>query len=291
MEKLDIYKKMSKNPSKVWIKYVYFNAETKIDRHNLDILVCICLTDLGQFLEEEIMDKLIALGKPFIESFLSLYIYSTLLGVLLGAYITYKLTIGRDRITAADDAYKTFYSSFFVKLYTIKANIEVKKKECGKRNFKKLNKKSRKYKNISLIARQILDVSDDMLEIVNNYDQNKFSMVVISRYFAVEQIKEQIRITETSILGFREERKFKDSRIARLNYELACAKISFVQAILEDMQKISKVARIKDKETKETIKFILKTCRAAKKKEVLKMNAIEESREVKVFNEKNIQVV
>jgi hypothetical protein len=242
-------------------------------------------------LGEEIMDKLIALGKPFIESFLSLYIYSTLLGVLIGAYITYKLTIDRDRITAADDAYKTFYGSFFIKLYTIKANIEIKKKQCGKRNFKKLNKKSRKYKNISLIARQILDVSDDMLEIVNNYDQNKFSMVVISRYFAVEQIKEQIRITETSILGFREERKYKDGRIARLNYELACAKISFVQAILEDMQKISKVARIKDKETKETIKFILKTCRAAKKKEVLKIDGIEESKEVKIFSEKNIQVV
>jgi hypothetical protein len=237
------------------------------------------------------MEKLIAFGRPFIEPFLSLYIYSTLLGVLIGVYITYKLTIDRDRITAANDVYKTLYGSFFIRLYTIKANIEIKKNKYGKRNFMKLNKRSRKYKNTNLIGRQILDVSDDMLEIVNKYDLSKFSMIVISRYFAVEQIKEQIRITETSILGFREERKLKDSRIARLNYELASAKISFVQAILEDMQKISKVARIKDKETKETIKFILKACRAAKKKAVLKMNGIEESREVKVFNEKNIQVV
>lgn len=236
------------------------------------------------------MDKIIAFSKIFIEPLLSLNIYSPLLGVLIGVYITYKLTINRDRILVANEAYKTVYGSLFIKLSTIKLNIEIKKKEYGKRNFRKLNKQSKKNKNISLIAKQILDVSDDIHKMVKNYDQDKLSTIVISRFFAIEQIKEQIRFTEISVLGLGEEKKFRESRIARLNYELACAKISFVQVILEDMQKISKSARIKDKETKETIKFLLKTCRVAKKKEVSKMYGTEKSKDVKIFDVKNISI-
>lgn len=233
------------------------------------------------------MDKLIAFSKPFIEPFLSVYIYSTLLGVLIGVYITYKLTINRDRIIVANDAYRTLYSAFFIKLATFKTNIEIQKKEYGKITFKKLNKESKKFKNISLIGKQILELSDDFHKMAKKY-QVKFSMIAISRYFAIEQIKEQIRLAESSGLGSGEEKKFSESRTARLYYQLACAKISFVQAILEDMQKISKVLRIKDKETKETIKFFLKTCMAAKKKEISKMYGTLESKNIQAFDEKDI---
>ena len=232
------------------------------------------------------MDKLIAFSKLLIEPLLSLNIYSPLLGVLIGVYVTSKLRIDRDRIMAANDAYKTVYGSLFIKLSTIKINIEIRKKEYGKRNFRKLNKQSKKNKNITLIAKQIIDVSDEIHKMVKKHDQDKLSMIVISRYFAVEQIKEQIRILEISILGFGEEKKYRERRIARLNYELACAKISFVQGILEDMKKILKTARIKDREMKKSIKFLLKTCRAAKKNEVSKSYGIEKSRNVKIFDAK-----
>jgi hypothetical protein len=233
------------------------------------------------------MDKLIAISKLLIEPLLSLNIYSPLLGVLIGVYITYKLRIDRDRIMAANDAYKTVYGSLFIKLSTIKINIEIRRKEYGKRNFRKLNKQSKKNKNITLIAKQIIDVSDDIHKMVKKHDQDKLSMIVISRYFAVEQIKEQIRILEISLLGLGEEEQVRENRIARLNYELACAKISFVQGILEDIQKILKAARIKDQETKKNIKFLLKTCRAAKKNEVSKRYGIEKSKDVKIFDAKN----
>ena len=139
---------------------------------------------------------------------------------------------------AANDAYKTVYGSLFIKLSTIKINIEIRKKEYGERNFKKLNKQSKKNKNITLVAKQIIDVSDDIHKMVNKHDQDKLSMIVISRYFTVEQIKEQIRILEISMLGLGEEEQIRENRIARLNYELVCAKISFVQGIIEDMKKI-----------------------------------------------------
>jgi hypothetical protein len=233
------------------------------------------------------MDKVIAFSKSLIETLLLFNIYSPLLGVLIGVYVTYKLTIDKNRIMAANDAYKTVYGSFFIKLSTIKINIEIKKKAYGKRNFRKLNKQSKKNKNITLIAKQILDVSDDIHKMVKKDDQDKLSMIVISRYIAVEQLKEQIRILEISMLGFGEEKQFRESRIALLNYELACAKISFVQGILEDIQKILKAARIKDQETKKNIKFLLKTCRAAKKNEVSKRYGIEKSKDVKIFDAKN----
>ena len=232
------------------------------------------------------MDKSIAISKLLIEPLLSLNIYSPLLGVLIGVYVTYKLTIDRDRIIAAKDAYKTVYGSLFIKLSTIKINIEIKKKEYGERNFRKLNKQSKKNKNVTLITKQILDVSDDIHKMVNIHNQDKLSMIVISRYFAVEQIKEQIRILEISMLGLGEEEQFRENRIARLNYELACAKISYVQGILEDMQKILKAARIEDREMKKNIKFLLKTCRAAKKNEVSKEYGIEKSKNVKIFDAK-----
>ena len=156
------------------------------------------------------MDKVIAISKPGIEPLLSLNIYSLLLGVLIGVYVTYKLTIDKNRIMAANDAYKTVYGSFFIKLSTIKINIKIKKKEYGKRNFRKLNKQNKKNKNITLIAKQILDVSDEIHKMVNKDDQDKLSMIVISRYFAVEKIKEQIRILEISMLELGEEEQYRE---------------------------------------------------------------------------------
>ena len=232
------------------------------------------------------MDNVIAISKLVIEKLLSLNISSLLLGVLIGVYVTYKLTIDRDRIKEANDAYKTVYGSLFIKLSTIKINIEIKKKEFGERNFRKLNKQNKKNRNITLIAKQILDVSDDIHKMVNIHDQDKLSMIVISRYFAVEKIKEQIRILEISMLELGEEEQYRENRIARLNYELACAKVSFAQGILEDIQKILKVARINDREMKKNIKFLLKTCRAAKKKEVSKRYGIEKSKNVKIYDAK-----
>ncbi|MDR7079811.1 hypothetical protein J2Y03_004869 [Neobacillus niacini] len=232
------------------------------------------------------MDNVIAISKLVIEKLLSLNISSLLLGVLIGVYVTYKLTIDRNRIMEANDAYKTVYGSLFIKLSTIKINIEIKKKEFGERNFRKLNKQNKKNRNITLIAKQILDVSDDIHKMVNIHDQDKLSMIVISRYFAVEKIKEQIRILEISMLELGEEEQYRENRIARLNYELACAKISFAQGILADIQKILKVARINDREMKKNIKFLLKTCRAAKKKEVSKRYGIEKSKNVKIYDAK-----
>lgn len=233
------------------------------------------------------MDKVIAFSKLLMELLLSLNMYSPLLGVLIGVYVTYKLTVDRDRIMVANDAFKTVYGSIFIKLSTIKINIEMKEMEYGKRNFRKLNKKSKKNKNITLIAKQILDVSDDILKMVKKHDQDKLSMMVISRYFAVEQLKEQIRVLEISMLGLDEEKQFRDSRIARLNYELACAKISLVLGILEDMQHIIKAERNKEKEMKSNIKFLLKTCRAAKKRGVSKGYGLETLRNVEQLDAKN----
>ena len=88
------------------------------------------------------------------------------------------------------------------------------------------------------------------------------------------------------MLELGEEEQYRENRIARLNYELACAKISFAQGILEDIQKILKVARINDREMKKNIKFLLKTCRAAKKKEVSKRYGIEKSKNVKIYDAK-----
>lgn len=234
------------------------------------------------------MDNLIAFSKPFIEPLLSLYIYSPLIGVLIGVYITYKFTIDRDRMMVANEAYKTLYGAFFIKLSTIKINIEIKKKEYGKRTFRKLNKETLKYKNISLIAKLIIEVSDDIHKMVKRHDHDKLSMVVVSRYFTVEQLKEQICLNEMSVLDFGEDKKLRMSRIARLHYELVSAKISFVQALLEDMQKISKMGRVKDKEMKETIKFLLRTCRRVKKREISKMYGFNESKNIKIITEKNI---
>lgn len=233
------------------------------------------------------MDKVIANSKPLFEELLSLNIYSPILGVLIGVYITYKLTIDRNRLMLANDVYKTVYASLFIKLTTIKINIDIKKKEYGNRNFRKLNKQSMKNNNITLVAQQILDVSDDIHKMVKTYDQDKLSLIVISRYFAVEQIKEQLRFLEISILGFSEDKTLRESRIARLNFELACSKISFVQGILDDIQRIIKAAKIKDKETKKNIKFLLKVCKAVKKHEVSKKYGIRHPYEVKIFNVKN----
>lgn len=235
-----------------------------------------------------IMDKLLAVSKVLIEPLLSLNFYGPLFGVLIGVYITYKLTVDRERVIVANNAYKTVYGSFFIKLSTVKLNIEIKKKELGNLKFRKLNKQFRRTKNISLIAKQILDVSDDLHKMVKKHDQDKLSLIVISRFFAIEQIKEQIRLAEISSLGFGEDKKYRESRISRLNYELAIAKISFVQGILEDMKKISKTARVRDKETKTTIKYLLRTCRGARKNGVLKMYRIEMPNEVKQFEVKNI---
>lgn len=234
------------------------------------------------------MDNLIAVSRLIMESLLLFNIYSPLLGVLIGVYVTYKLTVDRERVIVANDAYKTVYSSFFIKLSTIKINIEIKKKEIGKRNFRKLDKQCRESKKITLIAKQILEVSDDLHKMVKKLDQDKLSVIVISRYFAIEQIRDQLRLAEISALGFGEDINFREGRIARLNYELALAKISFVHSILEDMKKISKVARIKDKETRATIKFLRKTCRAARKNGVLKMYRVEMPAEVKRYDVKNL---
>lgn len=234
------------------------------------------------------MDKLLAVSKLLTEPLLSLNFYGPLLGVLIGVYVTYKLTVDRERVIVANNAYKTVYGSFYIKLSTVKMNIEIKKKELGSLKFKKLNKQCRKTKNISLIAKQILDVSDDLHKMVKKQDQDKLSLIVISRFFAIEQIKEQLRLAEISALGFGEDKKFRESRISRLNYELAIAKISFVQGIVEDMKKISKTARIRDKETKTTIKYLQRTCRAARKNGVLKMYRIEMPNEVKQFEVKNL---
>ena len=129
------------------------------------------------------MDNVIAISKLVIEKLLSLNISSLLLGVLIGVYVTYKLTIDRDRIMEASNAYKTVYGSLFIKLSTIKIKIEIKKKEFGERNFRKLNKQNKKNRNITLIAKQILDVSDDIHKMVNIHDQDKLSMIVISNIF------------------------------------------------------------------------------------------------------------
>ena len=212
--------------------------------------------------------------------------YSPLFGVLIGVYITYKLTIDKDRIMEANDAYKTVYGSLLIKLSTIKIKIDIKKTEYGEINFRKLNKQSKKNKSISFMAQLILDVSDDIYKMVRKHDQDKLSMSVISNYFAIEQIKEQLRLLEISMLGG-EEKQFRESRIARLNHELARAKISFVQAILVDIRKISKLARIKDKETKKNIKFLLSICRSVKKNGMSKKYGLRESNNVQRFNVKN----
>lgn len=223
-----------------------------------------------------------------IQPILSLNMYSPLLGVLIGVFVTYKLTVDRDRLMVASEAYKTVYGSLFMKLSTIKINIEIKQKEYGKRNFRKLNKQCKKNKNITLIAKQILDVSDEIHKTVKVHDHSHFSAVVISRYYAVDQIREQLRLAEISDLGFGEDEKFRESRITRLNYELALAKIALVQGILEDLKKISAAARIKDRETKATIRFLLKTCKAARKNGVLKKYRIAVRNDVKRFEVQNI---
>ncbi|WP_090831957.1 hypothetical protein [Bacillus sp. UNCCL13] len=236
------------------------------------------------------MDKIIAFCKLLFEPPLLLYIYSPLLGVLIGVYITYKLTIDRDRITVANNTYITAYRFIYIKLSTIKINIDIKKKELGNKNFRKLNKQSKKTKNITLVSKHILDVSDEIHKLIKKQNQDNLSMVVISRYFALEQIKEQIRMAEISVLGIDEDKNIRESRIARLYYELACTKILFVQGILEDMQKMSKAARIKDKEMKTTIKFLIKTCRNAKKKGVSKMYGIDIPKHLKLYNLENKSV-
>ena len=139
------------------------------------------------------------------------------------------------------------------------------------------------------MAQLILDVSDDIYKMVRKHDQDKLSVSVISNYFVIEQIKEQLRLLEISMLSG-EEKQFRESRIARLNHELARAKISFVQGILEDIRKISKLARIKDKETKKNIKFLLKMCRAVKKNGMSKKYGLRESNNVQTFKAKNQQV-
>jgi hypothetical protein len=80
------------------------------------------------------MDNVLAVGKVITEQLSSLHFFYPLLGVLIGVYITYKLTIHRDRVFAANDAYKTIYSSLYIRLATIKINIELKKKELGRKN-------------------------------------------------------------------------------------------------------------------------------------------------------------
>lgn len=234
------------------------------------------------------MDNLIAASKVLMEQLLSMNVYSPLLGVLIGAYITYKLTVDRDRVLAANEAYKTIYGSMYIRLATIKINIELKKKELGRIKFRKLNKQCKKSKNITLIAKQVLDVSDELHKIVKTLNEEKLSAIVISRYFAVEQIRENIRLAEISDLGLNEDPASREIRIARLQYELAIARISFVHSILEDMKKISKNARIQDKEIRATIKFLLKIVRNARKNGVLKTYRLEQSREVQKFEMKNL---
>lgn len=234
------------------------------------------------------MENLIAVSKVVMAQLLSLNVYSPLLGVLIGALITYKLTVDRDRVLAANEAYKTIYGSMYIRLATIKINIELKKKELGRINFRRLNKQCKKSKNITLIAKQVLDVSDELHKIVKTLDEDKLSAIVITRYFAVDQIRENIRLAEISDLGFNEDHASREIRIARLQYELTLAKISFVQSILEDMKKITKNARVKDKEIRTTIKFLLKTCKTASKNGVLKMYRIEQPKEVQKYDVKNL---
>lgn len=234
------------------------------------------------------MDKVLAVGKVITEQLSSLHFFYPLLGVLIGVYITYKLTIHRDRVFAANDAYKTIYSSMYIRLATIKINIELKKKELGRIKFRRLNKQCKRSKNITLIAKQILDVSDELHKIVKTLDEDKLSVIVISRYFAVDQIKENIRMAEISDLGLQEDQAFRELRVARLQHELALAKISFVQSILEDMKSITKNARIHDKEIRATIKFLLKIVRNARRNGVLKTYRSEQSKEVQKFDVKNL---
>lgn len=230
------------------------------------------------------MDQVIAFTKPLMDQLLSLTMFLPLLGVLIGAYLTYKFTIDRDRMMAANDAYKTVYGAFFIKLSAIKINIELKKKEYGERNFRKLNKQCKKRGNMTFTAKLILDASDDLYNMVKKHDQDKLSMTVIARYFAVEQMKEQLRILELSILAG-EEKQLRESKIALLQNELAQAKIAFVQGIIEDIQKLLKSAKSKDSKTKKQIKFLLKLCKTVKKNGLSKRNGYETSHHVKVVDQ------
>ena len=234
------------------------------------------------------MDNLLAASKITLDALLSLNGFSLLLGVLIGVYITYKLTVDHNRVLAASEAYKTIYSSMYIRLATIKINLELKKKELGRRNFRRLNKQCKKSKNVTLIAKQVLDVSDELHKIVKTVEEDKLSAIVISRYFAIEQIRENIKLAEISDLGYNEDLASREIRITRLQYELALAKISFVQSILDDMKKITKSARIKDKETRATIKFLLKTTKAARNNGVLKMYHIAQPDKVNRIDVKNL---
>jgi hypothetical protein len=223
----------------------------------------------------------------FINSFLSINTYSILLGAFVVGYIAYRLGKRRGRVKTVDSAYKTLYATFYIKLASFRTNIQIKKIEHGKRNFKKLNNESKKNNNISMTAKKILDVSDEMRTMLRRQDHREINTKVISEYLAIDEIEEQIRLIENSGLGFGKKKKIRQARVARLYYELACAKISFVQSVLEDMKKISWSEGAKDKETKETIRFLIKVCKRAKKKEVSKVYGIEESKGVKSFNERD----
>ena len=95
-------------------------------------------------------------------------------------------------------------------------------------------------------------------------------------------------MAEISDLGLQEDQAFRELRVARLQHELALAKISFVQSILEDMKSITKNARIHDKEIRATIKFLLKIVRNARRNGVMKTYRSEQSKEVQKFDVKNL---
>lgn len=230
------------------------------------------------------MDNVIVASKQILESILSLNMYSPLLGVLIGVYITYKLIIDKERIMEASDAYKTVYGSLYIKLSSIKTNIEVMKKQYGRSKFNSINKQSKVNKYISLTALQIVNVSDEILKVIQKNGQDKLSITVLSRYFEIEHIKEQIKLAEISVLGGWENQDFREGRIARLHYELAYAKISFVQVLLEDMLEISKAAKFKNKETKLTIYYLKRLCKKAKKKDLSKKYGVDISKNIKIFD-------
>lgn len=230
------------------------------------------------------MDNLIVASKQILESISALDMFSPLLGVVIGVYITYKLIIDKERIMEASDAYKSVYGSLFIKLSSIKTNIEVMKKQYGRSKLNTINKQSKLNKNISLTALQILTASDEVIKTIQKNGQDKLSLTVLSRYFAIEHIKEQIKLAEISVLGGWENQDFREGRIARLHYELAYAKITFVQVLLEDMLKISKAAKYKNTETKTTIRFLIKLCKKAKNRDLSKKYGVDLSKNSKILD-------
>lgn len=233
------------------------------------------------------MERMNDFSKLLNDPLLLFNIFSPLIGLLLGSFITYKVVQGRLKRTAANDSFKKVYGSIYIKLFNTRVNLEIKKKELGNKKFRKFNKECKKRKSINLTTQQIIGVADDILKMVKKEDKERLSLIATSKYFAIEQIRNQISLAEISVLGISEDYNFREKRIGRLYYELACAKISFIQAILVDIHKILQAASIQDKEIKTTVRFLLKTCRNAKKKGVSKLYGIELPNHLKLFDKEN----